>query len=209
MNDETFALLCNSFKNLRHLKSLILPYNLLTSTSISVLIANYAASARRLEVIDVRDNNNVTEDDGRRLYASFSNSIRILNGMEIRDIKVNRAPIMDLSLRRLRSSDVPIIIGLINSLGNSCVELNLSKNLLDAKSLIQLCPLIKTLKALVKYDFSFNPLCGAQGSDMSGCDLLVKTMRSSNYVTTMNLTGNICILFAYLLCLYIYRNTYT
>ena len=154
-----------------------------------MLIPNYAASSRRLEVIDVRDNNSITEDDGRRLFASFNTSIRLLNGIEIRDIKVNRTPIMDLSLRRLRSSDIPIVIGLVTSLGNSCIELNLSKNLLDAKALIQLCPMIKALKSLVKYDFSFNPLCGQQGNDMSGSDLLMKTLRITNYVTSLNLTG--------------------
>lgn len=187
LNDEIFAELASGFRNLRHLKSLILPYNMLTSTSVSLVIANYAASTRRLEAIDFRDNNGITDEDGRRLYVNFGSFILNLHGIEIQEIKKKREELLNLSEHRMRGPEISILCGLLDSLGNLVKELNVSRNLIGPKGLMQLAKQLKKMRYLINIDISFNPLMGLQGNDGSGVKELKRTVRNTSHIVALNL----------------------
>lgn len=189
LTDELFATLISEFKNLRHLKSLVAPYNMLTSASVSLLIESYGSSSRRIEVLDLRDNVGITEDDGRRLFVVFSPIIKTLNGIDIFEIKRAREPVLNLSSLRLKAPEMNIVIGLWGLLGNTVVELNLSKNLFDHKALVLFANYLKTAKRVTTIDLSFNPLTGLQGNSMSGIKALVATIRATSHLESVNLTA--------------------
>lgn len=162
---------------------------MLTSISISLIIENYGSSSRRIEVLDFRDNSGVTEEDGRRLFAVFSPIIKILNGINVMDIKKNRNTILDLSNLRLKSPEMNIILGIMEILGNIVLEINLSKNLFDHKALLIFSNIIRTYRYLTKIDLSYNPLTGLQGNNTTGIIEIAKSIRETNHVINFNLIG--------------------
>lgn len=189
LTDDLFATMISEFKNLRHLKSLIAPYNMLTSASISLIIESYGASSRRIETLDFRDNVGVTEDDGRRLFVVFSPIVKTLNGINIADIKRARDPVLDVSNLRLKAPEMNIVIGLWGLLGNTVLELNLSKNLFDHKALVLFANFLKTMKRVTNVDLSFNPLTGLQGNNMTGIKALVACVRLISHIEMVNLSA--------------------
>jgi hypothetical protein len=162
---------------------------MLTSASVSLIIESYGASSRRIEVLDFRDNVGVTEDDGRRLFVVFSPIIKTLNGIDIFEIKRERAALLDVSNLRLKAPEMNIVIGLWGLLGNTVVELNLSKNLFDHKALLLFANYLKTMKRVTTVDLSFNPLTGLQGNNMTGIKALVATIRTISHIESVTLTA--------------------
>jgi hypothetical protein len=162
---------------------------MLTSASVSLIIESYGASSRRIEVLDFRDNVGVTEDDGRRLFVVFSPIIKTLNGIDIFEIKRERAALLDVSNLRLKAPEMNIVIGLWGLLGNTVVELNLSKNLFDHKALLLFANYLKTMKRVTTVDLSFNPLTGLQGNNMTGIKALVATIRTISHIDFFSCFG--------------------
>lgn len=189
LTDESFVELLAGFKNLRHLKSMLMPYNMLTSATVSLIIGTYSGISRRLEALDLRDNVGVVEDDGRRLFAQFGTHIRMLNGIEISTIKNARNPVLELNDLRLKAPEMAIAVAFMSVLGNVVQEVRMSHNLLNPRCLVMLANKLKEMRNCAKVDLSFNPLTGMQGNDLSGARELATMIRTTSHLTQVNLTA--------------------
>jgi hypothetical protein len=85
LTDETFLKFVEVMRNLRHLKSLNLCFNALSSETVKAIIEIATQSSRKLEALDLRENN-ISSQDGQILYNAFP-TIRYLNGINVQEIK--------------------------------------------------------------------------------------------------------------------------
>jgi len=186
LTDDTFKLICSGFENLRHLKSINVPFNSLSSESVARVIAlfdykNQPRVDRRIEEIDFR-NNNLNVFDGQALYDAFP-TIRSLNGIKI--FKYKRDPSLhelDLSDLSLRITEIKILDCMLHGLQPQHVtKINLSSNKMNCKSLIVLATAVGEVGNVKVLNISHNPVTDGD-LDFSGLEALVMTARTSKFL---------------------------
>jgi hypothetical protein len=186
ITDDTCTIICDGLKNMRHLKALCLTDNSLTKSSVRYIIKTFSKNTRRLETLDLR-NNNTTTEDGIALYEGFSD-IKVLNGVKLRDIKtVKDVPVVDLKDMKLRSCEVAILCEAL-AVAPHVTTIDISRNTIDAKGAEYLANRIPVLNRLSSIDISYNPLTN-DDRNFTGLEALMKALRNTNNVCNLQLTG--------------------
>jgi Leucine-rich repeat (LRR) protein len=184
IDDEMSAILCNSLKSMRHLKTLDWMDNSLSRTSIGEIIRTFSKAARKLETLDLR-NNNTTYEDGEALYQGFSD-IRALNGIQIRDIK-SITDVGDVNLKdmHIKACEVAILCLAIRD-ARHIRRIDISDNNIDARGAEYLARQIPRLTHLSSIDISNNPITN-EDKNFAGIEALMVSLRNSNHVCHLNL----------------------
>lgn len=192
LNDATFLMLSDSFTDLRHLKTLTMSDNILTIESIDVLINKFSKLTRKLENLDIR-NNNITGLEGldmmAKLYRSFPfiltlNGIKILNSKRDQENKV-----LDCNNCRLKYTDLIVVSKLLQE----CPHVDtvvLSNNLIDSKGGLYLCDQFQNqLMNIEKIDLSFNPLTEDDKTN-TVIEHFMEMLRRATHITEFKCDGN-------------------
>lgn len=186
LTDEIFAEICEGLKFLRHLRHLDLSTNLLTRTTLQLIISTFALNSRRLEHLDLRSNN-LNDEDGRTLYRVFNNIIT-LNGISIAPTRGKLdTPSLDLTDQGLRICEVGILCSLLPDCKQMC-DVSLAHNSIDCRGLTYLVACLRVLPQLSKLDLSFNPLTFPD-DNMSGMEQLVLVCRQRKQLHYLKLEG--------------------
>lgn len=159
VTDDHMQLIVNEgFKNLRHLKELLVVHNQLTSSSVMTITNHFSKLSRKLEVLDVRENSAMTYEDGYRLYSALG-SIKLLNGLDIAFMKSDEDNRVELnfSSKDIRIVEVGIICGLAGQLSH-VTTLNLRSNRITAKGLHHIVDMLKKTERIRSIDLSLNPV---------------------------------------------------
>lgn len=187
LNDEIFIEICNHIKNLRHLKSLIVPYNLLTSASVMLVIRSFGNSSRQLQQLDFRDNP-ILDEDGHRLYNVFSKTMVVLNGMEIEKVKHQRHTTLEYSDLRMRLPEVAVMCDMLEFCGFLTI-LDLSHNNINSDCLIALSNCLVMRTNITTVNLSHNPIMGAQNDTMEGIEAFTRMMQSCKHICHIEMEG--------------------
>jgi len=193
LNDSTFAALSDSFIDLRHLKMLTLSDNILTIESVQILIDKFSKLSRKVEHLDIR-NNNITGVEGlemmAKLYKAFP-FILTLNGIKVLSIKRDKDDntILDCNNCRLKYTDLIIVVKLLQE----CPHIDtviLSNNLIDSKGGLYLCEQFKDkLYNVSKIDISFNPLTEEDKTN-TVIEHFMQMLRLATHITEFKCDGN-------------------
>ena len=192
LNDATFATLSDSFTDLRHLRSLTMSDNILTIESIDVLISKFGKLTRKLENLDIR-NNNITGLEGlemmAKLYKSFP-FVLTLNGIKVLSTKrETHSTVLDCNNCRLKYTDLIMVSKLLQE----CQHIDtiiLSNNLIDSKGGLYLCDQIQNLLMNIrKIDISFNPLTEDDKTN-TVIEHFMEMLRRATHITEFKCDGN-------------------
>ena len=192
LNDSTFLILSESLIDLRHLRSLTISDNILTVDSIQILIDKYSKLSRKVEHLDIR-NNNITGIDGldmmAKLYKAFP-FVLTLNGIKVLSSKRDQANnILDCNNCRLKYTDMIIVTKLLHE----CPHIDtviLSNNLIDSKGGLFLCEQFKErLYNVTKIDISFNPLTDEDKTNIV-IENFMQMLRIVTHITEFKCDGN-------------------
>jgi hypothetical protein len=192
LNDSTFLILTDTLIDLRHLKTLIISDNILTIDSIQLLIDKYSKLTRKVEHLDIR-NNNITNIDGldmmAKLYKAFP-FILTLNGIKILNTKRDQSnSILDCNNCRLKNTDLIIVTKLLQECHHIDTVI-LSNNLIDSKGGIFLCQQFQEkLYHVAKIDISFNPLTDEDKTNIV-IEYFMNMLRLVSHITEFKCDGN-------------------
>lgn len=195
LTDELFAKMLENLQGLRHLKTLSLTFNSLTGITCDIIISAFMTVGRKIEHLDLR-NNNITDEDGTRLARGFPlvhtlNGIPMLSTVQSRDksIRPMSSTVLDLSNHQIRLPEVAIICELIKNKKSVHIGvINLSNNGIDANGSIMLCNTIANLKNIYKIDVSHNPVTN-KGKNIEGIKAWVNLTAKSTFLSEMITNG--------------------
>jgi hypothetical protein len=188
LKDEVFATINNGLLGLRHLKRLNLQYNILTRTTVELIIESYIRVEKKLISLDMRDNI-INDEDGNNLIRSFP-TISRLNGIPISDIKVDNGKNHSITLieHRIKLPEIAVICRMIDI----CLHINdidLSMNYIDSDCLKLLAshlePPIRNIKSII---LRLNPLTN-NGEDLSGIKYFTDVCKRNQYICHVDVTG--------------------
>lgn len=192
LNDSTFITLSECLIDLRHLKTLNLCDNILTIESVQILINKFSKLSRKLDHLDIR-NNNITGVDGlemmAKLYKAFP-FILTLNGIKILSTKRDKDnSILDCNNCRLKYTDVIIVTKLLQETPHINTVI-LSNNLIDSKGGLFLCEQFKDkLYHVTNIDISFNPLTEEDKTNIV-IEHFLQLLRQATHITEFKCDGN-------------------
>lgn len=195
LTDAIFAKFLLPLKNLRHLKTLNLAFNGLTSDSVREIVGTFSMNKRRLQHIDLRENL-LDDKDGISVFKNFLD-IDTLNGISMKDLRAHNVVQKDthdalktsstlvLHNQGIKLADVAIICCIIQEYIH-INELDLSKNHIDcygAKLLVTYlyrCPYVR------KINLSKNPITN-HGKDFSCIEAIQRLCRERPSIIEMKL----------------------
>jgi hypothetical protein len=159
LNDDHARELLIALKSVRHLKDLDMAKNSLHSSTVDLLINMFAKVPRHLDNLNLRDNPNLTYEDGRKLMSHFP-YVQSLNNFPIAEFHMNtNQEAFDVSEYEIKHLEFGIITILLEQF-HRVKKLNLRMNQLNAKALEILVNLLKINKypSLREIDLSYNPV---------------------------------------------------
>lgn len=184
MTDDVFRrIVMEGLVALRHLKSLVVPFNMLSDDSAKLVIEQFANRSRQLQKLDFRSNT-LTEEVAESLYRSFP-AIQYLHEIPIyttkREVEVTK---IDLSKKMLKVADIKILVCLLNDVHPCHIEtVDLSNNNISAKALRLLAEGLR--KVSMQYlDISNNPLTDGE-LDFTGMEELFWTAHRHKHLCTI------------------------
>ena len=189
LTDEVLVELLSGMKMLRHLRYLDLSSNLLTRTSVQLIISAFANASRRLESLDLRLNN-LNEEDGITLYRSFS-SIAFINGIPIQDTRGGlNSRSLELNDRYLKACEIGILITLLPEV-KQIGRLNLASNLIDSRACVVLFDAIWKYSQIHSVNVSFNPLTYPDNPvpTLTGLHALVTACKQKKHIHEIIIDG--------------------
>lgn len=185
VTDEILEEMIEVLHGLQHLKTLALPYNALTSAAIKPICTAFFNKKRKLEVLDLRENQ-LDEHDGEELYKTYKGILLELNGVPIKPFKNDMSKTkLDLKLHQLKLPEMAVICGLLKECIN-IREVDMSNNYFDASAARLLAATIPFSPGLRVVDISKNPLTN-KGKDEDGVLQIVDSVVRLDKITSMNI----------------------
>jgi hypothetical protein len=187
VTDELFKTLLEDLCKLRHLKTLDLSNNLLTSVSVDLIIEHFPHLPRKLEILDLRSNS-LSQDDGIKLFNAFP-FIAVLNGIDLNfDTKEYlRLKILDVSSRHLKLCELGIIFEMLKSMIH-IEEINLSHNDISPKGLVYISKIMGQMVKIHSIDLSYNPVV-FPSDDLSGLNALKDMLKTRKHCLNCKFDG--------------------
>lgn len=185
MTDDVFRrIVMEGLIALRHLKSLVVPFNMLSDDSAKLVIEQFAKKSRQLQKLDFRSNT-LTEEMAESLYKSFP-AIQYLHEIPIyqtkREVEVKK---IDLSKKMIKVADIKILVCLLNDVRPCHIEtVDLSSNNISAKALRLLAEGLRNV-SMQYLDISNNPLTDGE-LDFTGMEELFWTAHRHKHLCTID-----------------------
>lgn len=188
LNDEQAIKIILALRSVRHLKEIDLSQNQLNPPSVDMLIAQFSKISRKPQMINLRDNPNLSYDDAEKLYTAFPNIPR-LNNIPIGELRRSEqaVEVLDLAQYDLKLFEVGIVKRLIEDLPR-VNTINLRNNQINAKGLEVIFDVIRTRPNIRTLDLSFNPITN-DGKDLSAINILQHFLQSQTQMMYVNLEG--------------------
>lgn len=136
MTDDILKRIVNEgLCHLRHLKSLFLPFNMLSDSSADLIIESFAKLSRQLQHLDCRSNT-FSEEKAADLYGAFP-AIQTLNEIPVyRSKRDTEVTAIDLNKKSLKLADIKILVCLLQDVKPCHItHLDLSNNGITASAL--------------------------------------------------------------------------
>lgn len=185
LTDELFMDLVKGLALLRHLQTLNLSLNVLTTNSLKLIIERFAKLPveNSIQILDLRDNA-ISDHDGKLLYKHFRHTIIELNGLRLQAIKSNiDDSVLNMSNRKIRSCEVTILCCLLRQSCPHIQVLNLSKNNIEAEGLFVIADSVRKNNALTEIHLSNNPLTESlDGYDLSGAIEFMSALKETTRI---------------------------
>jgi len=190
LSDDTLQKLYdNGLHLLRHLKSLYMPFNMLTERSVNLVIEKFSKLGRQLQNLDFRSNS-INEDSAEELYNAFP-SLHSLNEIQIYKSKSDLTnSTIDCKGLFMKLPEMKIIVCMLKSMGRAVSHLrslDLSNNLISAKGLKLLAEGIRKIP-IRELDISYNP-CTDDDLDFSGIEELYLSVHREKYISNLYYEG--------------------
>ena len=197
LTDEILLKLEPGLNNLRHLKTLNLSFNALTSASVGKILSIFSKKQRKILNLDLRENV-INDIDGTNMYKNMP-GLDFLNGFDIKSIKASssnviksdiRRDILDLSGKGIKLSEVAILCCILLDFLH-ITEVDVSKNHIDCYGLKNLVNCLYKCPYVRKINLSSNPVTN-NSKDISGIEALTHFCRnktSMNEIILDNIVG--------------------
>lgn len=188
MTDDVFkTIVMEGLIALRHLKSLVVPFNMLSDDSALLVIQQFSKKSRQLQKLDFRSNT-LSEEVAVRLYRSFP-AIQYLHEIPIyrtkREVEVTE---IDLSKKMIKVADIKILTCLLNDIHPCHIEsVDLSSNNISAKALRLLAEGLRKV-SMQNLDISNNPLTDGD-LDHTGMEELFWTTHKHKHICNIKHDG--------------------
>jgi peroxiredoxin family protein len=185
MTDDIFSrIVLEGLVGLRHLKSLILPFNMLTDKSATLVMEKFSKLSRQLQHLDFRSNA-ISEEVSEAMYLAFP-AIQTLNEIPIyRSKRETDVTEIDLSKKQLKVSDIKILVCCLADVKPCHIEkVNLAGNGISAKALKVLAEGLKNV-AMQSLDISNNPLTDGD-LDFTGMEAMFLTAHRHKHLCTID-----------------------
>tara|TARA_A100001035_G_scaffold106055_1_gene83176 strand:+ start:51 stop:965 length:915 start_codon:yes stop_codon:yes gene_type:complete len=188
MTDDIFKRIVNEgLAQLRHLKGLYLPFNMLSDVSADLIIETFAKLSRQLQHLDCRSNT-FTEEKAAELYNAFP-AIQTLNEIPVyRSKRETDVTAIDLSKKTMKLADIKILICLLQDIKPCHItHLDLSNNAITASALRLLAEGL-TKVSLQHINLDRNPITDGD-LDYTGMEALFITAHRNKHICTLSHEG--------------------
>ena len=188
MTDDIFTRIVNEgLCHLRHLKSLFLPFNMLSDASAALIIETFAPLSRQLQHLDCRSNT-FTEKKAADLYRAFP-AIQTLNEIPVyRSKRDTDVVAIDLGRKTLKLADIEILVCLLQDIKPCHItHLDLSNNAITAAALRLLAEGLTSV-SLQHINLDHNPLTDGD-LDFTGMEALFITAHRHKHICTISHAG--------------------
>ena len=189
MTDDILKrIVIEGLSHLRHLKSLFLPFNMLTDVSADLIIERFSELNRQLQNLDTRSNT-FSEEKAAALYEAFP-AITTLNEIPIyRSKRETSVSDLDLSKKTMKFADIKILVCLLRDLKPCHItSLDLSSNAISASALRLLAEGL-TEVALQYINLDNNPMTDNE-LDFTGMEALFIAAHRYKHICTISHAGS-------------------
>jgi hypothetical protein len=186
MTDETFAVLAEGLKNLRHVKRLDLTQNALTRESVNLIINMFKEAVRKLQHLDLRENL-VNADDVRACYNAFP-TIHSLNGVNLAVLK-NDSDDKSYTLceRQMTITEIAVVCCVLKRY-IYLDTLDISRNVVNSDCLEMLAQTLLPLRNIKTVILDYNPLTNG-GENVAGIKAFMDMLRENKSILHVSLAG--------------------